>query len=341
MTEFYSNEKVLNTLDKNGQPPGVVITVSRTRSMGKTFAYGSTLLKMALEEGKQFALICRNINELGSLAQGILAVCADVRYPTLVIREKVKASYSEIWLDNGQGEIHAGFVLPISAHKKIRTISSMFHKVEVLYFDEFQPTDGRYLPNEVKILYDMTTSISRGGGKSRRYVPLWMSSNTVSIGNPYFSAMKLHRYIQSDTKFFRGDGFIYERVENLIIADEHDRSPLARAFNGIEQYSDGEWFTDSKDAVCKKNSDWGMSIYFGTLTIETTQLGMWWFPYSGVLYFDYKIDKNCPRHYRIGDQSTITLANLLKTVPGVVNVYNCGLYRFSTTHIRRLVLDNL
>lgn len=349
MKGFYDCEKsLLKMKDANGEDPAVYFVCSRVRGPGKTYSIGKHLIKDYFKTGKPFALLARYSKELGSLAEGVFAEMLRDNYPNYFISEKqaMKGTFSEIFLSHkeGEGEIkeRCGFVLPLNAADSLKKISSMFAEVSTLYMDEFQPETGSYLPDEIKKFLSVVGSVSRGGGSSVRYVPVIMSSNTISILNPYFEQTGLSTALQENTKKFKGDGFVYQKVENAELVEKHRAQGIARAFKNASSidYSDDTWMVDNYSGIEKPTKEWGTAPYIATLMSDGKSYGVYFYRASRYLYISHKVDSTYPCVYSVKVDGSPNVA--IKTT----NLYNNirdgitrGTIRFDSLETKRLALE--
>lgn len=328
--KFFNPQSVLSTPDKNGELPELYIVVSRGRGLGKTFAFTKVLLDRFSKDGGKFVLFCRYGKELGGIADGMFKGMLEVEHPGAWMTEKQRMHgvFSDIYLCRNVGDEespevdkqHCGYVIPLNAADSIKKVSSTFTDAVHALFDEFQPENrSTYITDEVEKFKSIHTSIARGGGSSRRYFPVYLSSNAVSISNPYFMAMRLHRQIQRDTKKFRGDGFVYQRVENSDISSRQDSSPMSRAFPDLNSsnYSDEGWFADDNSGVCTPNSTWGPSSYCATIVDGEKKFGLRWYEQSGIWFLGHSTDETHPRVLRITVDGAPNLPMLRGSPTGV------------------------
>lgn len=316
MAKFYSNRGLLESKDRNGEDPELFIVCSRVRGPGKTYSFAKTLMDRFYDDGGKFVLLCRVGAELGSVAEGMMKSMMADHYPGLIMSEKIKMgrTFSEVWVesqasgeddDDSDGPIkkeHVGYVIPLNGADRIKKVSSTFTDAVHGYFDEFQPEyDSTYLKDEVERFKSVHTSIARGGGSSRRYFPIYMSSNAISIANPYFVGLGLTTKIQSDTKKYRGDGYVYQRAENVELAESHDGSAMSRAFRGLKSsnFTDNSWVNDNGSGVCKSDPAWGRSYYMGTLVTGEAKFGVFHYPEVDMTYISHNVDKTYSGVYRI------------------------------------------
>lgn len=302
MSQFYSWDRLLNTLDKNDEKPELYIVCSRVRGPGKTFDMCRRLLSTYMDDKQsKFVLFCRSKLELGSVATGMFKSMMSIHYPEYEMYEKVqmKGVYSNIYVTCGDGEekqtYHCGYVIPLNSADNIKRVSSLFSDAVQGYFDEFQPEDkNTYLSNEVQKFLSIHTSIARGDGKSRRYFPVFFASNTISINNPYFISLGLNRQIQSSTKFYRGQGYVFEKAENPGLVKQHAETGMAKAFSQEKSidFGDNSWLNDNYACVEKPGKNWGRSDYICTLISGDIKLGVHYYYNEMLYYVDYNIDKN-------------------------------------------------
>lgn len=300
MSDFYSNEKLLHTMDKNGDRPELYIVCSRVRGPGKTFSFTKKLMDDFFADKKsKFVLFCRAKLELGSVASGMFKSMMDIHYPDWRMTEKIqmKGIYSTIYVESGQEQketYHCGYVIPLNSADNIKRISSMFSDSVQGYFDEFQPEDkNNYLSDEVQKFLSIHTSIARGEGQSRRYYPVYFASNTISVNNPYFISLGLNRKIQPNTKMYRGEGFVFEKADNPGLVEEHACSAMAKAFSHEKsiQYGDNSWLNDNYNCIEKPNN-WGRGEYYCTLISGDIKLGVKYYPQVALYYVDYNVDNS-------------------------------------------------
>lgn len=326
MVDFYDCEPLLSMKDKHGEVPAIFIVCSRVRGPGKTFSFTWKLMRDYFDFGHRFVLLSRTQKETGTVADGMFKAMLDVKYPGYSLVEKKRQSgvYSDVYLtwkvysdeDDDEGtnrSEHCGYVVALNASDSVKKISSHFSDAQAIYFDEFMPEHhDTYLKNEVSKFHSVYKSIARGGGESSRYVPVYMSSNTISVANPYFIQMGLSGKIQPETKRVRGDGWVFQRATNDALVDVHASSPFERAMGGLRagKYDDNSWVNDSTSGVCKPDR-WGSNFYVGTLEIDDQSYGFRVYPEVGLLYVSRSVDESFPGIYRADSDGDLT-AQLLR-----------------------------
>ena len=338
----YDNTKLINSLDADGERPAFYIVCSRERGPGKTFSFSKLLINNFLEKGEKFILLTRNMGDLGNVAAGILDGYLQFEHPEISVEEKIqmKGVFSKIFMKSGKGEDatcdECGYVIPIRACDQIKKISSMFYDATSFYFDEFQPmANATYLKDELGLLYNIYKSVARGDGSAIRYMPVYMASNTITLGNPYFEGLGLNGAIQSNTKFYKGHGVVFENCVVEGLAEAHKSSSIDRAMSKyLERKSSNVWINDN-DSLVAKPDNWGRSVYTCTIIYNDQQLGVYMYPVIGFRYISRKCDKNSPYIYNLTLDGKLNFP-LLRTTPfldtlrkeffkGIVRVSDVGL----------------
>lgn len=303
--EHYDNTKLINTLDVDGEAPCFFIVCSKLRGPGKTFSFSKLMINKYLDESKKFILLTRNMGDLGNVAAGVLDGYLQHDHPEINISEKIqmKGVFSKIIATVGVGEEaeqhEIGYVIPIRAADQIKKISSLFYDTWCFYFDEFQPMNrSTYLKDEVDLLYTIYKSIARGEGKAVRYMPVYMASNTITLGNPYFTAFGLNKAIQQNTKFYRGRGIVFENCDVAGLKEMHENSAIDRALELHKaRKGDNTWMNDSNALVCRPDG-WGRGTYICTLVYGYEKIGVLQYQ-NGFTYLSRKIDDTCTYVYAL------------------------------------------
>lgn len=317
--EHYNNEKLITSLDADGEAPCFFIVCSKERGPGKTFSFSKTLMEKWFNEQKKFVILTRNMGDLGNVAAGILDGYLQYAHPSISITEKIqmKGVFSKVYAETGTGEDKVseeiGYVIPIRAADQIKKISSMFYDTWCFFFDEFQPLNRSvYLKDEVDLLYTIYKSIARGEGKAVRYMPIFMCSNTITLGNPYFTALGLNRAIQSNTRFYKGHGVVFENCDVAGLKEMHESSSIDRALAPHKaKQGNNMWINDSDALVCKPDK-WGRAYYVCTLRYQHETIGVLQYQ-NGITYLSRKIDSSCNLIYSLTlDDNTLNIP-LLRT----------------------------
>lgn len=347
---FYDCKRTLNETDANGNLPRMVFIVSKGRSLGKTFSVCRYIWNNYVLKGRKFALLTRNRTALGHLAQGVFGGMLEQDLPRTVLIEKTvqQGVATEIFArtleEDGEFiEESVGYVLSIKAAGDIKTISSTFVSVDVLMFDEFQTVPGTpYLPSEFALFENLYVSVARGGGKRQRFVRVFMLSNAINIFNPYFIKLKMTQHIQSSTRFYRGNGFIYERCVVDGAAQQDITEGIQSMYIDEDDpfMDDNSWLGDDGSCVCKPNK-WGRAIYWATIRNGSETYALRGYPEVGYLYLDRKVDKDCKTVFnaRMGENLNLPLLKKAKVFTMIRDNFTNGTMRFSDDGIKRFALE--
>lgn len=325
---YYDPAKLLNSLDATGQKPELFFAVSPGRGPGKTFSFSKWCIEGWRYYGKKFALICRNKTEVGgTYSAGVLDGYLKKMHPDWTITEKTKSGglYSEIWTriaakpaegenpDEPEENVHIGYLLPISMAGKLKNYSSTLCDIRRMFMDEFM-TDPPIKPKEVQAFINLHESLARGGDPDTEegvyengyfvpYIPVVLASNSLTIQNEFFRSVGLTSKIQPNTKFFKGDGYVFQKVESDNITEIRMKSGFNRAFanNAELRYAkDNSWVNDDYNLVRKPDESWGRSEYVGTLIQDEEEFGIRCYASIGIYYINRSVDKKHPTIYSTG-----------------------------------------
>lgn len=300
---YFNMRKFMQLKDARGADPEYFMVSSIQRGVGKTTGVGELFLSTFLETGKKFVCITRNGSTYGHTAAGrynqAIEILFNGRY---AFRERCSKSraYAEIILrafdDDGHvDEASCGYCASLHGAGTIKEISSLFSDACWGHIDEFMTLDGRYLDNEVSKFVTVHESLARGGGQSRKYFPIIMTSNNVDITNPYFVELGLTSKIQPDTKLYRGDGFIYRKFYDPSFEKVHNNSGSHRAFKNLKEvnYEDNSWL-NSSTALIEKPNNWGRPTYVMTLVYNNKSYGILYYHDVGLWFTSMSYDKDFP-----------------------------------------------
>lgn len=345
----YNCKKLISTLDAEGQKPTYYVVVSddSNRGAGKTFGFSKLLVDHFMDNGEKMILICRHKGDLGSIASGVLNSYIAYAHPDWSVSETIqsKSTYSKITITIGAGKdakkMDCGYVIPLRSASEIKNISSHFYDTWAIFFDEFQPLDGMYLRDEPGLLRSIYKSVARGDGHATRYMPIFMSSNTLQFGNPYFKALSLTKAIQRNTRFYRGIGVVFENCEVDGLAEEHAATGIDRAMAGyLESRGDNMWMLDNETLVTKPNN-WGHGRYVATIVYNGEYMGVYSYDQVGYTYVSRQCDKSCKYVYNLTLEGNLNLpaikiSGLLETLR---NRLLAGLVRVSDSGIQSILID--
>lgn len=290
MSTYYDSTKLLTMMDLFGNKPEIYM-VCGNRTGGKTFNFKRLLLNKFIKRGEKFCWLVRYSKEMDGIADNFIADVGPKKFPGKILTQKSvgKDLYTELFLD---GE-SCGYCVPLNSADTVKKYSARLSDVCNMYLDEFQ-AENKYCPNEVNKFMSIHTSIARGGASHVRYVPVYMSSNTFSLFNPYFNALGVTRRMQYGAKFIRGDGWILEINFNEEASKEYLESAFARAFanNGATQkfnqyQASVEFVRDSKAFI--QHID-GPKTCVLRIVYNGTSYGLWTSEKYNCYYFSKKFD---------------------------------------------------
>lgn len=294
---FYSGQRVLSTRDLDGLTPELFLVTSN-KSAGKTTYFANKLIADFLNEGKQFVVYYRFMNEIYDGGIKFYNDVSRMFFPEYDFKQTVlgAGSYCEISI-NGKP---AGWCLAINSADKLKRMSHFFNSASQIFFDEFQSETNHYCPNELTKFYALHTALARGNGQQRRYLPVYMCSNPYSLLNPYFVALGISSRLKSDTKILRGHGFVLENDFISSASKAMETSGFVKAFKAggsseIERYSQYSFqavYMDDNAAFVEKLG--GTSHYLLTLAYNGDKYAIRFFPQQGLFYCDNKYDETFP-----------------------------------------------
>ena len=351
--KFNNPRYLLSSTDINGDKPEIFISC-QNRGSGKTYGYVYGLLEQALGRDMgwglplgKFALICRWKHEVGTIAGGMFSGMVDKEYKNAFI-ESVTASnglYANVYFNQNDERENVGYVLCVNKSDDIKKISSLFRDVAVMIMDEFQcASAGSYCTDEINKFIRLHISVARGEGKSSRYVPCILLSNSVSIMNPYFVALGIHKRIQSTTKRLKGDGFVLERIVNPNAMKEQKESLFNRAFGQSKELDssiDNSWLNDETSCIEKPSQEWGRSIYICTLIKEREKYGVRYFPSVGYYSVSNSVDGSSLFEYNISINGNLNIPMLkgTGTIKTLKDAFLQGQMRFHNLSCKNIILD--
>lgn len=251
--KYFEAKNVYQFKDGDGNTPEILM-VDGNRTGGKTTAFSRLLVNEFLAEGKKFFLVYRYKNELADVADAFFKDIRTLFFPDheLTGKSHAKGTFIELFLDKKS----CGYASSLTMATKLKRYSHIFSDVQNMFFDEYQDETNIYLPEEVNRLLSLHTTIARGQGNAVRFVPLYMCSNSVSIFNPYYQALGITSRINSNTKVYRGSGFVLLRLTMKEVAEAQKASPFNRAFSGssyLDSSVDNAFLNDDAFNVEKRD----------------------------------------------------------------------------------------
>lgn len=288
---YYDGTKLLSLTDLNGNKPEIYICTSN-RTAGKTTYFSRLCVNRFKDKQEKFCIIYRFNYELDNVAEKFFKDIGQLFFPGSLMTDKKRSKglYVELYLD---GE-SCGYAISLNAADQVKKQSHFFSDVSRMLFDEFQSENNHYCDNEIDKLMSVHTSIARGKNKQVRYVPLYMLSNTVSLINPYYTALGISNRLKKDTRFLRGDGFVLEQSYNESAAAAVQQSGFNRAFSSTKYiaYASQNVYLNDNDAFISKPV--GKGSYICTLKADGAYYGVREYASLGIVYIDTKADMTYP-----------------------------------------------
>lgn len=298
---YYNGYELLSKMDRFGNRPEVFISTTN-RSAGKTTFFSGYCISRFLNYDEKFCLLFRNKYEIekGNAVNAIFPAVQKLFFKNLEMKAEtgLKNVYDNLYIrelskdeDNENPWYHCGYATTLSASDQIRQFSNMLADVTRIWFDEFQPESGKYLPNEVKKFQSIHTSIARGGGRQNRYLQVIMTANLLDVYNPYYEALDVIKDLDINTNYYRGDGFIIEQGMNQSSINSHKKSAFNRAFKK-DSYnnvvSERKYVRTNYNMVEKINNLDG--IYIFTMYFDSTFYSCRYLDSLGVYYISERVD---------------------------------------------------
>lgn len=338
--DYFDIEHMINTAIAEHICFVIAVSEDKERGAGKTYSSARFLFEKYREKDEKFVIFVRMVKELGKVAEGIFGSYLSDNYPDISICEKsINNVYSEIFIQEGKGKEKTtntiGFICPLVNARNIKQYRGIFQASNVRYFymDEFMPLDGKYLKDETDLMKTIYDTVN---GKVED-LPIIMTANCISLGNPYFTMLKLNSKLQSNTRSLKTETCVYENVVVEGLAEKHINSAANKAFGkNTEEYISNVWIADNNSLVAKPDQ-WGRARYTCTLIYNNQRLGVYSYDQVGYRYISRKTDGNCIFVYNLTLEGDLNVP-LLRTTPflkrlreeffkGIVRVQDNGLQR--------------
>lgn len=343
MSIYYDGKKLRNMKDLNNEKPEIYITAGN-RTAGKSYDWKKFLISNFLENGIKFMLLYRWNYEIAGCENAFYQDLSEIDFPGHEIDSysEARGLYKVITLD---GEEMA-YAVYLNGTDALKRVSSRFTDVDWILFDEFQSETEHYCDKEIDKFQSLHTSVARGKGKQSRYVPVALVSNNVSILNPYFVALGIHKRLDSKTKFMRGDGWVMEITRNEHAIDAAKNSAFNKAFKNSAYYNyatNNFYLLDSDTFVEKRNT--GNMMYQATIIHSGKYYGIWNDHQGGVYYCSSKGDPSCHFKFAILNDDHSENTRILDSKQGILQqwriYYNIGKWRFENLECKNVLIDLL
>lgn len=339
---YYDGTKILSLNDINGNKPEVYL-ITTNRTGGKTTYFGRFCINKFIRNNSKFALLYRFNYELSDVAVKFFKDIGELFFPEYEMTNSLKAKgiFSELKLNN----VPCGYALALNAADNIKKYSHLFNDVDRIIFDEFQPESNRYCSNELEKFLSIHTSIARGHGKQTRYVPVYMLGNAVTLLNPYYTALGIAERLQSETKFLRGDGFVFENGFIESASEAMKASGFNKAFSGVKYSAYGAQNVYLHDNYTFIEKPSGRGKYIGTLRYRGNNYGIREYSELGIIYCDDKADNTFPVRISVTTEDhNINYIMLKKSDLFIANLryfFDKGCFRFKNLSCKEVILKTI
>lgn len=339
---YYDGTKLLSLMDLNGKKPELYL-VTTNRTGGKTTWFNRYLVKKFKQGEGKFCLLYRFNYELSDVAEKFFKDIHNLFYPDDHMSSKpmAKGIFHELFIN----DIPCGYALSLNNADAIKKYSHLFNDVERMLMDEFQSENNKYCTDEVRKLLSIHTSIARGKGKQIRYVPVYMLGNTVSLLNPYYSALGISDRLKRDTNFLRGDGYVLEQGFIESASNAQLESGFNRAFaksDYVDYSSQNVYLNDNYSFIDKPS---GRGSYVCTVKYFKKHYAIYEFTEQGLMYVTDKYDSSFPLKLSLTtDDHNINYVMLTKQsfmISHFRNLFEHGCFRFKNLDSKQMTLKLL
>lgn len=352
--KYYSGNKLLSLKDLDKKEPEIYIVTSN-RTAGKTTYFNRLLFKRAIEgiddlqsSARPFMLVYRYGYETSSAAEQFFEDIQGLFFPEwFLTQESTPNLYETIYASKdpeARGK-RVGFAVALNKASKLKKWSHVFSKVDSMLFDEFQPEDSQYLPNEIDLMYTLHTSVARGNGKMYRRVPLYLVGNPVTMCNPYYLLFHIPHRLHRNTRYLRGNGWVLEQGFNEEARDAQKVGAFNNAFSDahITEYgAEGIYLYDDKALIDRPK---GHSSYLYTLAVDGHLFGIRWYPVMGYAHVSHKVDPGFPTTVCTTSKDMSAGKVMLErtgfAASTLSRLFKCGCFRFEDIQCKEALISAL
>ena len=348
MPNYYDGTKLLSMKDLDGNLPEIFMVTSN-RTAGKTTYFNRLVFNRWLKKKEKFMLIDRFKDEMDGIAERYWKDIHGLFFPEWEVFSKKQASgaYHELFVRRIGDEVaeSCGYAVALNSADKLKKLSHFFSDTSCMLFDEFQSETNHYCPNEVSKFQSLHKTVARGQGQQRRYVPVYMCANPVTILNPYYVAMNISSRLNDKVRFLRGNGFVLEQGYNEDAANAQRESGFDAAFNGTSYQlyaAEGAYLNDSSAFIEKPT---GKGRYLSTIRYDGCDYGLRSFDREGIVYCDNRPDGNFPNRIAVTTEdhniNYIMLRNNDVFISNMRYFFERGCFRFKDMKCKEAVLKLL
>lgn len=313
--QFYDGNKLLSLKDVEKKEPEIFICTSN-RNAGKTTFFSKKLVTDFLKKGKKFCLLYRYAYECNNVADKFFNDIGQLFFQDYIMTQEPGEKDTFVYLylqlrNDPDSKILCGYCVAINKAVALKKLSHLI-QADVLFFDEFQPEDGQYAPDEISKFQSVHTSLARGRGEQVRYLPVIMCSNFVSLLNPYYTAMGIAERLQSNTNFLRGHGWVLEQGLNASASNANRLSAFNRAFKNSEysKYASEKFYLNDDNSLIQKID--GDNQYLLTFRYDKKEYAVRYYTGIDIVYVNQNVDKSCLQRYAVTTDDMTEDTRLIK-----------------------------
>lgn len=352
-SQYYDGSRLLSLKDINKDQPEIYISVG-VRSAGKTTYFSKKLVDDFLRRGKKFCLLYRYAYECNGVADKFFNQIGQLFFPNFIMTQEPGEKDTFVYLyiqdrSDPNTKTLCGYCCAINKSVAIKKLSHLI-QADILFFDEFQPEDGVYAPDEINKFQSIHTSLARGldeegNSKQVKYLPVILCSNYVSVLNPYFSALGVTDRIQKNTNFLRGEGWVLEQSVNKAASDAQRQSAFNRAFKNSEytKYASEKFYLNDDESLIAKLE--GDNTYILTFRFEKHEYALRQYPQMGILYVSKNVDNSCKCKYAVTTDDMNEYTRLIKgnsiLLSRLRDNFDAGAFRFSDLESKNALFNLL
>lgn len=335
---YYDGTKLLSMSDIDGNKPEIYMCTTN-RTGGKTTYFSRLLVNRFLKNGSKFCLLYRFNYELDNVEEKFFKDIKELFFSNYYMKAEnmCKGKIIRLYFGTDPNDMQfmkeCGYAICLNDADAIKKNSHFFSDVTAILFDEFQSETSKYCTDEIKKFLSIHTSIARGKGEQRRYVPVYMLSNQVSLINPYYTSMKISARLNTETKFLKGRGFVLEQGFIETASRAQKDSGVFKAFEG-EDYnkysSENVYLNDNFNFIQEPK---GRGKYICTIKYNGSEYGIIQHTNEGIIYCCNKADSTFHIKFAVTTEDHNVNYVLLKTYQALFMqlryYFERGCFRFS------------
>lgn len=294
-TGYFNGYPLLLQNDANKNTPEIFIYTSN-RTAGKTFFVKSFVTLYSQSFFKKFLWLVRKQTQLLPAMKSFIEDVqkSDNFDGEFKINKSEAVGVKELLYEG----VIIGYFTYLNWAENLKEASNMFNGVDIIVKDEYQSLTGDYCKSELDKLKSIHQSVARGYKQHVRFVPTILCGNHISIVNPYFIGLGLHKIFNQNQKKYKGDGWVCEMTWNKQAAEAALSSPFERAFKD-SAYSRSSNANISFDNMAKiLKTDTSKCRYICTLIAKDSKYGLW-LDSNKMLYISKIYQKDFKKAYAI------------------------------------------